>query len=202
MPYTWSIHLGTLPPGVDLASDGTLSGSPTTAGSYSFVVRVVDYFQTTADRQFSIFVNTALQIETASPLTSATVNAPYSVNLASSGGVGRHDWYRVGGALPQGVVLSESGILSGTPTQQGPFKFRIAVYDISQASDEKDFSLTVNPPVTITTSSPLPDATEGVQYSQSLSASPYPRHSSGLSCRVRRWWRPGFQHRRSRTRNR
>ena len=171
MPYTWSIYQGTLPPGVDLAGDGTLSGVPTEEGSYTIRVRVTDYFQTTADRQFNIFVNTALKIETVSPLPSATMNAPYSFNLESSGGVGRHDWYRVGGALPQGVVLSESGTLSGTPTQQGTSQFRIAVYDISQAYDEKTFSLTVNPPVAITTSSPLPTATEGVQYSPSLSAS-------------------------------
>ena len=42
-PYTWSVSSGTLPPGLTLgASTGLLSGTPTTAGSYSFTVKVTD----------------------------------------------------------------------------------------------------------------------------------------------------------------
>ena len=43
-PYTWSVSTGTLPPGLTLgASTGLLSGTPTTAGSYSFTVKVTDH---------------------------------------------------------------------------------------------------------------------------------------------------------------
>ena len=42
-PFTWSVSAGTLPPGLTLgASTGLLSGTPTTAGSYSFTVKVTD----------------------------------------------------------------------------------------------------------------------------------------------------------------
>ncbi len=42
-PFTWSVSAGSLPPGVTLgASTGLLSGTPTTAGSYSFTVKVTD----------------------------------------------------------------------------------------------------------------------------------------------------------------
>src|SRR5690606_19873057 len=40
-PYTFT-HTGTLPPGLVLASDGLLSGTPVAAGSYSFVVHATD----------------------------------------------------------------------------------------------------------------------------------------------------------------
>ena len=36
-PYTW-IASGTLPPGITLGSDGTLSGTPTKIGTFAFSV--------------------------------------------------------------------------------------------------------------------------------------------------------------------
>ncbi len=48
-PYTWSISSGSLPPGLTLtASSGLISGSPTTAGAYTFGVSVKDNANTTA----------------------------------------------------------------------------------------------------------------------------------------------------------
>ena len=42
-PYAWSVSAGTLPPGITLgATTGVLSGTPTTAGTYSFTVKVTD----------------------------------------------------------------------------------------------------------------------------------------------------------------
>src|SRR5579872_6182745 len=41
-PYTFSVTGGTLPPGIGLGADGTLSGTPTAAGSYSFTVTAQD----------------------------------------------------------------------------------------------------------------------------------------------------------------
>jgi uncharacterized protein (TIGR03437 family) len=44
-PYTFSLSSGSLPPGLSLTSQGataTISGSPTSAGSYSFTVQVAD----------------------------------------------------------------------------------------------------------------------------------------------------------------
>jgi hypothetical protein len=42
-PYTWSIAAGTLPPGLTLnATTGRISGTPTTAGAYTFTARVRD----------------------------------------------------------------------------------------------------------------------------------------------------------------
>lgn len=42
-PYLFSVD-GSLPPGLALASDGRLAGTPTTAGSYAFVVHATDAF--------------------------------------------------------------------------------------------------------------------------------------------------------------
>ena len=43
-PYTWSIHSGQIPPGLTLAwrPPAGLSGSPTTARTFTFTVAVTD----------------------------------------------------------------------------------------------------------------------------------------------------------------
>ena len=47
-PYVWSVATGsTLPAGLTLTAAGVLSGTPTTAGSYSFSITVTDGIQTT-----------------------------------------------------------------------------------------------------------------------------------------------------------
>ena len=42
-PFTWSVVAGALPPGLDLPrGENTISGTPTTAGTFTFTVRVSD----------------------------------------------------------------------------------------------------------------------------------------------------------------
>jgi hypothetical protein len=56
-PYTWSRVAGTLPPGLAVqASPGRVRGTPTTAGDFTFTLRVDDSGGQFATRQFSIRV--------------------------------------------------------------------------------------------------------------------------------------------------
>jgi hypothetical protein len=56
-PYTWSLAEGSLPPGLVLgANDGTITGSPTVAGTYQFTVRVTDNRNTTDTALLAITV--------------------------------------------------------------------------------------------------------------------------------------------------
>ena len=41
-PYTWSLTAGSLPPGLNLSSNGTINGTPTTFGAFNFTVQVTD----------------------------------------------------------------------------------------------------------------------------------------------------------------
>jgi hypothetical protein len=58
-PYTWSLAPGStpLPNGLSLSSAGTISGTPTTANTFNFTVRVTDSTSATADRGLSIVVS-------------------------------------------------------------------------------------------------------------------------------------------------
>jgi hypothetical protein len=54
-PYSWSHVAGTLPPGLSVqASPGRVLGTPTTAGTFTFTVRVNDSGGQTASQQFTI----------------------------------------------------------------------------------------------------------------------------------------------------
>jgi hypothetical protein len=43
-PFSWNVRSGSLPPGLTLDSLGLISGTPTSAGSYTFVLQVTDSF--------------------------------------------------------------------------------------------------------------------------------------------------------------
>lgn len=55
----WTVISGSLPPGVKLATSGTASGTPTTAGTYAFTVQVADGStpKNLASRAFTITIN-------------------------------------------------------------------------------------------------------------------------------------------------
>lgn len=66
---------------------------------------------------------------TTNSLPSATAGQSYSQQLTASGGVGPYTWSLVSGALPPGLSLSTTGVISGRPTSVGQFTFTIQVVD-------------------------------------------------------------------------
>lgn len=139
----WSVVSGTLPSGLTLSTSGTISGTPTTAGTYTFTVRAT-YNTASDEKQLSITIAespvTMLTITTAS-LDSGTTGQTYNDTLeASISGV---TWSVISGNLPAGLTLNAStGVISGTPTTSGTYTFTVrAVY--GSQSTEKSFSITV-----------------------------------------------------------
>ena len=181
-PYRWSARAASLPAGLSLEpAEGTLSGTPSSAGRFPFTVRVTDSEQVTASQQFALNVARAAApptppvIRTPAVLPPATVGTEYSQALSASGGKPPYSWSLAGGSLPAGLSLDGArGVISGTPTAPGDFKFRLQVTDSAQATTPQDFALRVGrlvPILTITTPSALPNAAAGVSYTQAVSAS-------------------------------
>ena len=57
-PYSWSVVAEALPPGLELPRrDNTISGTPTTAGTFSFTVRVTDDLGAFSEKEFSITIS-------------------------------------------------------------------------------------------------------------------------------------------------
>jgi|SRR5579872_3659679 len=56
-PYTFSVYTGSLPPGLSLnSSTGVISGTPTSAATYNFTIKVVDAVGNTGTQAFSIAI--------------------------------------------------------------------------------------------------------------------------------------------------
>ena len=55
-PYTFSLLDGALPPGLALAADGALTGTPGAAGGFRFTVQVADSLGTRATRAFDLAI--------------------------------------------------------------------------------------------------------------------------------------------------
>ena len=171
MPYTWSVT-GTLPSGLSLASDGTLSGTPVSSGTFNPVFQVADARQVVTTKSLALVISApAILITTASPLPDAAAGQPYSQKLAVSGGSAPYQWTLTGNP-PAGLSLdAATGVLSGTPSATGNFTFTARVTDKSQLTASKDFTLTVTAaPLSITTVSPLFNGSVGQPYSQVFSA--------------------------------
>lgn len=118
--YTWSLTSGALPPGLGLSSGGLISGTPTTSGTYNFVVQVEDSLLNTATATLSIHIaNLPLQITT-TLIPDAYQFSSYNFCLGATGGGGGYAWGLLFTSLPTGLGLNYStGCITGTPTVVG-----------------------------------------------------------------------------------
>jgi uncharacterized protein YhjY with autotransporter beta-barrel domain len=153
-PYGYSLSSGALPVGLTLSAGGVLSGTPTQRGSYTFSVRSQDALGDFATKSYTGTV--LVPALTITPATATAVqNVPFSLNIGVSGGVAPYSFLHevVGGALPPGMALSSTGVLSGTPTTIGTTNFQIRVTDSSTGPGSyfelENFSFTVTTPPTV-----------------------------------------------------
>lgn len=154
-PYAFSLSAGSLPPGLSLASDGTLAGTPSASGEFPITIQVLDSEGQTASRAFTITVFLRPSVLTAS-LPGGRVADAYTATLEASGR-GPFLWSVTSGALPPGLTLNaETGAISGAPTLHGAFTFEATASDGNQPPLTASRTFTVNialpplPPLTIT----------------------------------------------------
>jgi len=152
--YTWSITSGALPPGINLAADGVISGTAATYGDWSFVVQVTDGSLTNS-RFLSLSVRPLLTITTTA-LNDALLGMAYSYTLSATGGLPSYTWSLDNGssALPPGLSLSTGGHITGSASTQGSYSFALKVTDNNtpSLSTTKAFILNVRQ-IVITTKS-------------------------------------------------
>jgi hypothetical protein len=194
VPFVTFRNVGTLPPGLTIASSGLISGTPTQQGEWTFWIEMKDIpsweggifwcsDNKSTERQFSITIIPGLQIvQRQSSLGGAALNQPYSLQLTATGG-GTQSWSVIGGALPAGVALNSStGLISGSPTATGDFTFKVQVKDTGTRSDVQTYSLSVVEPLRI--AKPAVGAEVGLPFSLELKATggkaPYKWSAQGL----------------------
>ncbi len=169
-PYTFALTPGPLPPGVSLATDGTLSGSPLITGTFNFTITATDANGCTGSRSYTIIVNTCPTV-TVSPasMPGGLVGASYSQTITASGAAPPYTYSVSAGTLPPGLTLASGGALTGTPTTGGTFNFTVKATDTNGCAGTRAYTVQICPTITLTPAS-LPNGFTAVAYSQTLSA--------------------------------
>lgn len=175
-PYRWSVAYGSsLPAGLTLTTSGEsvgqLRGTPTTAGTYTFTVKLLDRYDQSTTKIFTVTINprlvftppsgiidptivtpiTPLSIST-SAVANGTVGANYSTTLTANGGTAPYRWNFASGTLPPGLTLSADGVISGRPSAAGTYTAYIEAFDARGVFVGRTFTFTIGAAVI----SPLP----------------------------------------------
>ncbi|MFP2899864.1 lamin tail domain-containing protein [Corallococcus sp. 4LFB] len=150
-PLTYSVDQ--VPPGFSFYGDtGRLVGPATTPGEWTMTVGVRDAKGAQHTRAYALRVWQAPAITTGSPLPVVKEGSAYTFTFSATGGAPPLTWSQPHGAIPDGLDLTEDGVLSGTPQGPGLYEFTLRVEDANGAHAEAVIQLPVQ-----TQSGELPD---------------------------------------------
>jgi CSLREA domain-containing protein len=141
-PYTITVESGTLPDGLTLSSDGTLSGTPTTAGIFNnLVIKATDVNNCTAQRTYSMTIMCPAILVSPSALPALIQGQPFSETITATP-AGTYTF--TGSSLPAGLSLdSTTGVLNGTPTTAGTLSFTVSATGFGQCVGTRLYTLAV-----------------------------------------------------------
>ena len=176
-PFTPVVLSGTVPPGL-VVTPGVVttlgwevSGTPTTAGVYTFSVQVTDADGQTLLQPFTLVVNP--YAITPAILAAGVEGRGYLQSLSAQGGTAPFTFNLVLGSFPPGLSLDSFGNIGGVPASgsAGTYSLGILVTDATGLTTTQHFDLTVfnGNSFAITTTALLP-AQVGLAYQQVLSA--------------------------------
>jgi len=139
---------GSLPNGLTLTTAGLLSGTPTQSGSFPIVLTADNGTLPNPTQNLTIVVSEGPAITS---LNSATfvLNTPGTTFQVTTTGFPAPT-ITFTGTLPNGLTLSTSGLLSGTPTQSGSFPVTLTAANGTLPDGTQNFTVFVNAPPAIT----------------------------------------------------
>ncbi len=140
----------------------------TPGGAYTFTIAAINAAGTGPASDPTAPVTLAGAPAITSTPGDGEVGVSYVHQFTASGGTGSLTWSRTSGSLPDGLTLSASGRLSGTPTTDGDFTFRVEVTDEDDATVSKQFTVTIAAAPTLTFPGSLPRVDVGEAYDETL----------------------------------
>jgi uncharacterized repeat protein (TIGR01451 family) len=122
-PYTWAVNSGTLPAGLTLSSAGVLSGTPTTAGSSTFTVSVVDANNGVSTQSITLVINSAaLSINLTASTTSVAPGSKVNYTVTAQN-VGTVAYSGTSLTVALGSVLDDATYDSNAAATAGSVSF-------------------------------------------------------------------------------
>jgi len=173
-PYSYTLKTsGTLPPGLALATNGAITGKPTTAGTYKFFVILKDTktpAATTIEREFTIVIDPyGMAISGPATITGKQFTTINPAQFPVTGGTANYTW-SASPTLPTGLLLnSTTGLVTGNLTAAvGNYTVAIKVTDRNAQSVSRNVtvSITAPDPVVWVTPATLPEGQAGVNYTE------------------------------------
>lgn len=137
---------GTLPPGCELVpNNGSITGVPTTIGSYSYEVQITDGYSTNRT-SFNVTVEQQFALDDFIPI--GVCGVPYTFTLKTIGAGNSTPAFKiVKGTLPYGLVFDPTtGVISGVPYQNGTYFFTV-IASLGNKAVASDYQFQVVLPV-------------------------------------------------------
>ncbi|MDA9672294.1 putative Ig domain-containing protein [Alphaproteobacteria bacterium] len=168
-----------LPTWLSVSDTGLLTGTPTNddIGPQEITVKVMDAAGATDQKTFILNINNTNDEPVLSPIGNSSIDedAPFSYQLTASD-VDSNDTLTYSGVnLPTWLSVSDTGLLSGTPTNDevGPQEITVQVMDVAGATDQTTFILNINNTNDEPVLSPIGNSSidEDVPFSYQLTAS-------------------------------
>jgi Putative Ig domain len=137
-PYTWSVGSGSLPSGLTLDPNGTVSGTPSSPGAASFTVQVADSAKATADASESMKIAPALTAGYLPACAGGNCLDEVGCLLGScrpgefgyvNGGSPPYSFSVTAGMLPPGTALSGLSLVGAFEGNGGTYNFAVTVTD-------------------------------------------------------------------------
>jgi hypothetical protein len=143
---------GTLPPGLAVdPNTGSITGTPTTGGTYAVTITATDTDGFTGNASFSWTITDAVSVTSPGPQTSVSGMAIAALQVTATDSGGETLTYSDGGTLPPGLAIgSHSGSITGTPTTAGTYAVTITATDTDGATGNASFSWTITNTVSVT----------------------------------------------------
>ena len=148
LPAPTFSETGSLPNGVTLTSAGALSGTPSQSGTFPITITASNGVSPDATQSFTLTVNGTPPIITS--VNSATFTQGQSGTFIVTATGNPAPTFSGTGSLPIGVMLSDTGVLLGTPLQSGTFPITITASNGVSPNATQSFTLTVDGPPAIT----------------------------------------------------
>ncbi len=116
---TFSLSAGSLPPGLSLASNGAITGTPTTVGSFSATIAATNLNPTPTTTVVNFNISLGPPVFTSGGTANGAVGATYTAGspLYTATATNGPNTFAAPGGLPAGLTINAStGAITGTPT--------------------------------------------------------------------------------------
>ena len=169
-PYSWSLVSGALPPGIGVSAGGVLSGTPTTNGTFTFVLLMSDANGVGSEKTFTIEVTDPVVITNSVPMPAGLILTAYSTPVTTTGGATSKTFSISAGDLPPLVAInSATGLISNLPLVAGTYNFTVRAVDIAGRVGALAEQITIGGGLTISPAT-VPNGVLSTPYSVTFSA--------------------------------